>query len=87
LRDLCHADTQAPVYFTTMKVELVVVSGRTLDTSPSFFILIDGVSYLFNVPDGTQRLFMQHKWKLASIKQIFFTSITPRRWAIFQARS
>ena len=57
-----------------MKIDFVCVSARTLDTEPSFFISVDGVLYLFNVPDGTQRLFMQHKWKLNRIKQIFFTS-------------
>jgi ribonuclease Z len=60
-----------------MKIELIVVSGRTLDTNPSFMILIDGVSYLFNVPDGTQRLFMQNRWKLFHVKQLFFTSYYP----------
>jgi ribonuclease Z len=60
-----------------MKIELVVVGGRTLDTEPSFLISIDGVSYLFNVPDGTQRLFMQNRRKLLHIKQIFFTSHHP----------
>ena len=59
-----------------MKIDFVCVSGRTLDTEPSFFICVDGMIYLFNVPDGTQRLFMQHKWKLGRIKQLFFTSHT-----------
>jgi ribonuclease Z len=60
-----------------MKIELFVVSGRTLDTSPSFLIVIDSFSYLFNVPDGTERLFLEHKWKLSHIKQMFFTGHYP----------
>jgi ribonuclease Z len=60
-----------------MKIELVVVSGRTLDTEPSFFLQIDSISYLFNIPDGTQRLFMQYRWKFIQIKQLFLTSHHP----------
>lgn len=64
-------------HITQMRVDLRIVSGKTLDTNPSFFISFEDGIYLFNVPDQTQRLFMQHKWKMIKIKQICLTSLGP----------
>jgi len=59
-----------------MKIELVVISGRSLDTEPSILIQTEQGSYLFNVPDLTQRLFLELKLKIIKVKQTFITSVT-----------
>ncbi|EAY02095.1 hypothetical protein TVAG_485300 [Trichomonas vaginalis G3] len=58
-----------------MKIEICFACHRTSDTSPSFFIQFDNGSYIFNVPDGTQRVFMDHRWKVSKIKAAFMTSL------------
>ena len=57
-----------------MKIEFVCVSHNTDDTTPSFILHFDDGSYLFNIPDGTQRIFMENKWKVSRVKTMFLTS-------------
>lgn len=59
-----------------MKIDLLVVTGRTLDTNPCFLIQCENQYYVFNFPDQTQRVFMEYKWKMIKIKQIFLTDTT-----------
>lgn len=56
-----------------MKIDLLVVSGRTLDTKPCILIQCENSYYVFNFPDQTQRVFMEYKWKMLKIKEIFLT--------------
>jgi ribonuclease Z len=58
-----------------MKIDLLVVAGRTYDTNPSIIILCENGSYLFNCPEGTQRLFFENKWKFSRVRQWFFTDL------------
>ena len=54
-----------------MKIELHVISGRTYDTAPSILFVLNKNSYLVNIPDQTQRVFMQHRIKMSSINHVF----------------
>lgn len=57
-----------------MKIEIVFVSHRTNDTEPCFIINAEDGSYIFNVPDGSQRVFMEKKYKVSKIKSVFLSS-------------
>ena len=59
-----------------MKIDFIVISGRTLDTEPCVALVSDNASYVFNCPEQTQRVFMSNKWKLNKIKQFFITDLS-----------
>ena len=59
-----------------MKYHLSVLSLPNGETCPSLAFHIDGQSYLFNVPEGTQRFCIEHKIRLIKFKNIFFTGLT-----------
>lgn len=58
-----------------MKIDLLVISGRTLDTEPCVLLQCENQYYVFNFPEQTQRVFMEYKWKMIKIKQIFITDL------------
>lgn len=56
-----------------MKIDLFVVSRRILDSDPCILILCENLYYVFHFPELTQRIFMEYKWKMLKIKEIFLT--------------
>ena len=41
------------------------------DQTPSILLFVDGIRYLFNIPEGTQRFCMEHHVKLGKMNGIF----------------
>jgi ribonuclease BN (tRNA processing enzyme) len=60
-----------------MKFDLLVVSIESLDYHPSVAIIFENDTYLFNVPDQTQRI-ISSQLNISKIKHIFFTSTHSR---------
>jgi len=58
-----------------MKLDLIVVSGNTPDSSPSVVIQSDDGIYLINVPDLSQRVLREKKIKFGRISGIISTSL------------
>jgi len=58
-----------------MKYDLIVISGNSLDSSPSLVLSFEDSIYIFNIPDQTQRLFREKKVKIGKLKHAFFTSL------------
>ncbi|KAG1436309.1 hypothetical protein G6F56_013612 [Rhizopus delemar] len=56
-----------------MKAYIQVVGQHTADGPPSIILHYDTQRYIFNVREGTQRLCVQEKVKLAKANQIFLT--------------
>ena len=58
-----------------MKYDLIIVSGKTPDSNPSFILSFSSGVYLFNVPDQTQRIFRENKIRFQKLSNIFLTSL------------
>ena len=45
------------------------------DQTPSILLFVDGIRYLFNIPEGTQRFCMEHHVKLGKMNGIFLSGL------------
>ena len=45
------------------------------DQTPSILLFVDGIRYLFNIPEGTQRFCMEHHVKLGKMNGIFVSGL------------
>lgn len=59
------------------QVFLHLITGRTLDSSPCFYLASKYSNYLFNAPELTQKQLMANFSRLPSFKGIFITSLYP----------
>lgn len=62
-----------------MKSYIQILGSGTFDVTPSVLVQYDNQGssqrYLFNCGEGTQRIFLQNKLKLAKTKNIFLTRV------------
>ena len=65
------------LFIIAMKIDVFIISGRTLDTEPCVAIKCEKEYYVFNCPEHTQRIFNINKWKPSKVKQFFFTDLNP----------
>lgn len=56
-----------------MKYSIQILGIPNGDMSPSVLLQFDSQSYLFNVPEGTQRFCFEHKIRMSKLRQIFLT--------------
>jgi ribonuclease Z len=55
-----------------------VLSVSTTHSAPAVVVVSDLNRLLFNCPEGTQRLCVEHKVRLAKTSGIFVTSMDPK---------
>ncbi|KAL7718743.1 ribonuclease Z [Entamoeba marina] len=55
-------------------ISLIPLGNGLGELSPTFLLTLDNKKYLFNIPEGTQRVFMEYKMKLPKVDKIFLTS-------------
>jgi ribonuclease Z len=58
-----------------MKAYLQVVGGVSKERAPTVILHYDSQRYMFNCGEGTQRLCVENKLKLAKMKNIFLSRI------------
>ncbi|KAK8880717.1 hypothetical protein M9Y10_003404 [Tritrichomonas musculus] len=58
-------------------VHIETISGRTLDTSPSFILNIQNNKYAFNIPEMFQRSILATHTKIKNFQSVFITSLYP----------
>ena len=58
-----------------MRIIFQVLGTDTGDITPSFVVLFDQKTFLFNCGEGTQRIINQLKIKITKIDHIFFNSL------------
>ena len=56
-----------------MKHSLFVLSNHSLDSRPSLLLQFDSARYLFNCPEGSQRISTQHKTRFMRANNIFLS--------------
>ena len=62
-------------------ISITITGNGENDIAPSFFIQMEKDRYLFNIPEGTQRLFMENKLKLPRLNRLLFTTDNPVYWS------
>lgn len=74
-----HFKSRSPLYICqqkrTMKAYLQVIGGVSKERAPTVILHYDSQRYLFNCGEGTQRLCVENKLKLAKMKNIFLSRI------------
>ena len=55
-------------------IQIIILGNGESELSSSFYIQIAQKRYLFNVPEGIQRQFVEDKLRIGSMNQIFLTS-------------
>lgn len=58
-----------------MKAYLQVLGGINKERAPSLILHYDNQRYMFNCGEGTQRLCVENKLKLAKMKNIFLSRV------------
>jgi ribonuclease Z len=66
-----------------MKYFLKAITTNNRDLKTSIYLSFDERAYLFNVPDGFQRMALNQKMKFNKVRYIFLSSLSPDHYAGF----
>jgi ribonuclease BN (tRNA processing enzyme) len=66
-----------------MKYLIKAISTNTKDMKTGLVIIIDDCQYLFNAPDGLQRVALFQKLSFHKSKYIFISSLSPNHFSGF----
>ncbi|ELP91841.1 hypothetical protein EIN_396910 [Entamoeba invadens IP1] len=57
-----------------MSLKVLILGNGTSQIAPSFIVDINSYRYLFNVPESTQRLFLEKELKMSKLSGVYVTS-------------
>ena len=66
-----------------MKYFLKAITTNNRDLKTAIYLCFDEWAYLFNVPDGFQRMALNQKMKFKTVRFVFLSSIHPDHYAGF----
>lgn len=66
-----------------MKYLLKAITTNNRDLKTSIYLAFDERAYLFNVPDGFQRMALNQKMKFNKVRYIFLSSLHPDHYSGF----
>jgi ribonuclease BN (tRNA processing enzyme) len=60
-----------------MKYVIKAITTNNRDLKTAIYLLFDERAYLFNVPDGFQRMALNQKMKFGKVRYVFLSSLHP----------
>ena len=66
-----------------MKYVLKAITTNNRDLKTAIYLMFDERAYLFNVPDGFQRMALNQKMKFAKVRYVFLSSLHPDHYGGF----
>ena len=66
-----------------MKYVLKAITTNNRDLKTALYLAFDEKAYLFNVPDGFQRMALNQKMKFGKVRYVFLSSLHPDHYGGF----